>query len=117
MWIWESTICIRYPSGLVFFPAPFRPVIGPSGCGGVGRLVQRGLCGCGDRLKSLGLADRDIGQDLAVEVEPGQFDPVHELRVCQPVLPRTGIDPLDPQGSEIALAVAPVAISVAQRLL
>src|ERR1700741_2843204 len=114
MWIWESTIGIRCLLRSSFLPAPFRAAIAPSGCRGGRRcLVQCGLCGCGDRLKGLGLADRDVGQHLTVEVEPGQFDPVHELRVGQPVLPRTGIDPLYPQGSEIALAVAPVAISVA----
>src|SRR5690348_9488762 len=42
---------------------------------------------------------------------------MHELRVGKPVLPRAGIDPLNPQRAEITLAVAPVAIGVTQRLL
>src|SRR5271156_1965840 len=120
MWIWESTIGIISSFGRVFtgpLTGPTSAIFG-SGCGGR-RLVllERRLCGGGNCLERLGLADRDIGQYLAVEIEPGQLDAVHELRVGQSVLPRAGIDPLDPQGAKIALAVAPVAIGVAQRLL
>src|SRR5580658_7708368 len=78
---------------------------------------QRRARGRDHRGERLGLADRYIGQDLAVEIQSGEFDPVHELRIGQPVLARARIDPLDPQGAEIALAVAPVAIGITQRLL
>ena len=47
---------------------------------------------------------------------PGELDPVHELRIGQPVLAGAGVDPLDPQCAKIALFVAAVAIGVAQRL-
>src|SRR6516165_1893716 len=71
----------------------------------------------GDRLKRLGLADRDVGQHLAVEIEPGELYAVHELRISEAVLARAGIDPLDPQRTKVALAVTPVAVGIAQRLL
>src|SRR5260370_5197561 len=113
MWIWESTICIRCLLRSGFYrPLGRRNNASGSG-GGLRRLLERSLRGRGDRLESLGLADGDVGQHLAVEIESGQLDAVHELRVGHPVLPRAGIDPLDPQGAEIPLAVAAVA-TVAQ---
>src|SRR5207237_138827 len=62
------------------------------------------------------LADRDVRQHLAVELEPGEFQPVHQLRIGQPMLAGGRIDALDPQPAKIALLVAAVAIGVAQRL-
>jgi len=70
-----------------------------------------------DRLKRLGLADRDVREHFAVEIDTGELDAVHELRIGQAVLASTGVDALDPQGAKVALAVAPVAIGVAQPLL
>src|SRR5271156_7055246 len=120
MWIWESTIGIISSFGRVFagpLTGLTSAIVG-SGCGGRRRhSLERSLCGGGNCLECLGLADRNIGQHLAVEVEPGQLDAVHELRVGQPVLPCAGIDALNPQRAKIALAVAAVAIGVAQRLL
>ena len=65
----------------------------------------------------LGLADREVGQHLAVELDARPLQPVDELRIGQAVLAHAGVDALDPQAAEIALLVAPVAIGVAQRLL
>src|ERR1700756_2284577 len=80
-------------------------------------LVQRALRRGSDRLKRFRLTDCDVRQHLAVEIEPRQLEAVHELRVGEAMLARTGIDPLDPQGAKVALAIAPVAIGIAQRLL
>src|SRR5215831_7929308 len=62
------------------------------------------------------LAGLDVGEHLAVEIEAGQLDAMHKLRVGQTMLARTGIDPLNPQGTKIPLAVTPVAIGVTQCL-
>src|SRR4051794_40176356 len=117
MWIWESTIGIVVPPVRFLAGLSAGPHNASGSGGGWRRLLERGLRGRGDRLESLGLADRDVREHLAVEIEPGQLDAVHELRVGQPVLACAGIDPLDPQRAKITLAVAPVAIGVAQRLL
>src|SRR3954454_3029909 len=58
------------------------------------------------------VADGDVGQHLAVDLETAQLEAVHERRVGQAVLARGGVDPLDPQTTEVALAVAPVAVGV-----
>src|SRR5262249_62319018 len=78
--------------------------------------IQRGARRTGDRLERFRLPDREIGQHLAVEVEPGELNAVHELRVGQAMLARAGIDALDPQGAEVAFAVASVSVGIAQRL-
>src|SRR5207253_10754147 len=46
-----------------------------------------------------------------------ELDAMHELRIGQTVLACPGIDPLDPQRAEVALAVAPIAVGVLQPLL
>src|SRR5882762_9563244 len=58
------------------------------------------------------VADCDVSQDLAVELDPGELQPVYELRVRQPVDASGCVDPGDPQAPEIALAVATVAVAV-----
>src|SRR3954470_18406285 len=58
-----------------------------------------------------------IGQDLAVDLDAGLLDAVHELRVGETVLTHAGIDALDPQAAEIALLGAAVAIRILQALL
>src|SRR5580700_8350379 len=81
------------------------------------RLGERGLCRLDNRGEGFRLADCQVGQDLPVELEPGELCPVHELRVGQSVFADAGVDALDPQSAEVALLVAAVAIGVAQRLL
>ena len=53
-----------------------------------------------------------LGQDLAVELDLGELQPVHELVVRQAVLARAGVDADDPQTAELALAHAAVAVGV-----
>ena len=48
-------------------------------------------------LNASGSRDREIGQHLAVELDAGALQAVHELRVGEAVLAHAGIDALDPQ--------------------
>src|ERR671923_581835 len=86
---------------------------GGSGCrrllGGSGRRLSGGI---GKSAEGLGVADGDVGQDLAVEVDAGELEAVDERAVAHAVLPRGGVDADDPQAAEVALAIAPVAIGV-----
>src|SRR5688572_7785073 len=66
--------------------------------------------------KSRRFPDREIRQDLAVQLDPGALHAIDELRIGQSVLARTGIDALDPQAAEVALLGAPVAVGVLQAL-
>src|SRR4051794_39185105 len=82
------------------------------GSGGRRRLTG----GVGESGERLGVADGDVGEHLAVELDPGELQPVHELAVVQAVLARGGVDARDPQPAEVALAVAAVAVRVRVRL-
>src|SRR3954463_5523258 len=66
--------------------------------------------------EGLGVADGDVGQHLAVELDLGQAQAVHELAVAHSLLARGGVDALDPQAAEVALAVLAVAVGVGARL-
>jgi hypothetical protein len=57
-----------------------------------------------------------VSQDLAVQLDIGFFQAVDKAAVWHPVLAGGGIDARDPQAAEIALAIAPVAIGIPQRL-
>src|SRR6202035_2650067 len=50
------------------------------------------------------------------ELDFGQLQTVHQLRVAHPVDPRRRVDPCYPQTTEVALAVAPVAVGGGVRL-
>src|SRR6202008_3747902 len=69
-----------------------------------------------DRRESGGFPDRQIGEDLAVDLDPGALHAGDKLGIGQAVLAGAGIDALDPQTAEIALLGATVAISVLQAL-
>src|SRR5205807_7775997 len=81
-----------------------------SGCGSAGR--QRLAGALGKAPEGLCVADRDVREDLAVQLDPGELESVHQLRVGQLVLARRGVDPGDPQAAEVTLAVATVAVAV-----
>src|SRR4051794_41977565 len=72
--------------------------------GGSGRRRLTG--GVGESREGLGVADGDVREDLAVELDAGELEAVHELSVAHAVLPRGGVDARDPQAAEVALAVA-----------
>src|SRR5919204_1382731 len=86
---------------------------GGSGCrrllGGSGRRLSGGI---GKSAEGLGVADGDVGQHLAIQLDAGELQAVDERPVAQTVLPGRGVDPHDPQAAEVALAGAPVAIRV-----
>src|SRR5829696_5283574 len=94
-----------------------RPPCG-SGAGGasmsgLGCSGRRRLAGAlGESAEGLGIAHGDVGQHLAVQLDPRQAHPVDELRVGHAVLPRGRVDAGDPQAPEVALAVAAVAVGV-----
>src|SRR5262249_44300094 len=80
------------------------------------------LCSCSlglldDGRKSSGLADRQIRQHLAVDLEPGLAEPVDEAAVGQAERSHCRVEPLDPERAEGALAPLAVAESVLVRLL
>src|SRR4051794_37735063 len=66
--------------------------------------------------EGLGVADGDVGEHLAVELDLGELQTVHELAVGEALLARRGVDALDPQAAELALAVLAVAVGVRARL-
>src|SRR3954462_8081489 len=85
-------------------------------------LSGRGLPGClGKTSERLGVADGDVREHLAVELDAGDLQAVHELAVRHALLAGGRGDADDPQAAEVALLVAPVAIRVGvgleQRLL
>src|SRR4051812_9870593 len=77
------------------------------------RRLPGGLSKSAERLS---VADGDIGQHLAVELHLGQAQAVHELAVAHALLAGRGVDALDPQAAELALAVLAVAVGVGARL-
>src|SRR5215210_3125323 len=81
----------------------FRPRLG-------GRLLSGAL---GKTSEGLGVADGDVGQHLAVQLDTGGLEAVHEGRVAHPLAAGGRVDALDPQAPEVALAVAAVAVGVA----
>src|SRR3954463_14018548 len=66
----------------------------------------------GKTSEGLGVADGDVGEHLAVELDLGQAQPVHQLAVAHALLAGGGVDALDPQAAELALAVLAVAVRV-----
>src|SRR3954453_19866269 len=77
---------------------------------------QRLTGALGNSAERLGIAHGDVGQHLAVELAAGQLEAVHEGAVAHALLAGGGVDALDPQPAEVALAVAAVAVGVRIRL-
>ena len=67
-----------------------------------------------DRIVDLDLGDGEVGEDLAVDLDAREAEAGHEPAVGRAVLAAGGVDALDPQAAEVALAGAPVAIGVLQ---
>src|SRR5450755_315438 len=82
---------------------------------------QRLTGALGETSEGVGVVDGHVGQNLAIELNLGDLQSVHELRVGHAVLARGGVDAGDPQAAEVALAVAavpiPVLIGLEHRLL
>src|SRR5262249_9658429 len=60
---------------------------------------------------------RQVGQDLAVDLDPGLAETVDKSAVGEAVLAHRGVDALDPEGAEGALLALAVAVGVLHRLL
>src|SRR5262252_3492879 len=70
---------------------------------------QRGLGLLDDRLERRRLADREVGQHLAVDRDPGLAQARDKSAVGQVEGAHRRVEPLDPQGAERALAPLAVA--------
>src|SRR3569623_1232406 len=84
---------------------------------GSGLSRQRGLGlldDCGERGR---LVDREIREHLAVDLKTRLGEPVDKLRVVEADRPHGGVQALDPQRAEGALATLAVAEGVLVRLL
>jgi hypothetical protein len=77
---------------------------------GGGRLI-------GKRLETRRILHRELGQHLAVDLDPGLVEAVDKSAVGQPVLARGRVDALDPERAERALLTLAVAVLILQRLL
>jgi hypothetical protein len=76
-------------------------------------VVGDGLLGRLDQLREdLGLAHSELSEDLAVHFDPGEGKPLDETVVGEAVRPGRGVDPGDPQLTELALARPAVAVGV-----
>src|SRR4030095_14073354 len=73
------------------------------------------VAGSGDQAREgARVGDRDVGQDLAVDLDAGLAEAGDEPVVGHALGPGGGVDPGDPQGPEVALARPAVAVGVAQ---
>src|SRR5207247_107751 len=63
-----------------------------------------------------GVANRQIGQHLSIDVDAGQLETMHELVVGHPLAAGCGVDPGDPELAHVALAGPPVAVGVLERV-
>ena len=73
---------------------------------------QRGACLLGQRAEGGGVVNRQVRQHLAVHLDAGLVQAVHEHAVRQAALACTGVDAHDPQRAELALALTAVAVGV-----
>src|SRR5438552_498672 len=70
-----------------------------------------------DRGEGRGFGNGELGEHLAIDLDPRPGEAGNEPAVGQPVLARRRVDALDPQRAEFALAVLAVAIGVLHRLV
>ena len=66
--------------------------------------------------EGFGVANRQIGEHLSIDVDAGQLEAMHELVVRHPLAAGCGVDPGDPKLAHVALAGPPVAIGVLERM-
>src|SRR5690606_25511044 len=101
-------------------PAAFPLFIGYARCAlrrsGVTSSRQAGLGFFNELGKTRLVEDSDVRQGLAVEVNVGLLQSVHETAVRHAVHARARIDARDPQAAEDALLVATITVGVLARL-
>src|SRR5204862_7186580 len=79
----------------------------------VGRACSERLLGAlREVLKRGAIADGEIGEHLAVDLDAGPAEPVHEAAVGQLVQPRGRVDARDPEPAEVGLLAAAVPVCV-----
>src|SRR5882672_4714073 len=78
---------------------------------------QGGLGLLDDRLEGRRLGNGEVGQDLAIDLDPGLGEAVDKSAVVEPKRPHRGIEALDPKRPEGALAALAVAVGVLVGLL
>jgi hypothetical protein len=66
-------------------------------------------------LEGLGLVHGEIGEDLAVDLDPGPDEPADKSAVGEAIKPAGRVDALDPEGAEIPLLLFAADIIVLQR--
>src|SRR3954447_11118513 len=76
------------------------------------RLPLPGLGDLGDAGKRGRIANRDVSQDLAIESDACQLQPVDQLAVGQAVLASSGVQADDPQRAHLALTLLTADIRV-----
>src|SRR5687767_6071425 len=79
-------------------------------------LPERSLCLLGDLAERGGIANREVGEGLTVECDPGLREAVDQAAIGQAMQPGGGVDAHDPQAPEVALLVAAVIRRVAERV-
>ena len=70
-----------------------------------------------DSLEGFGIVHGEVGEHLAVDLDPGLVDKTHELGVGKVLETGGSVDTLDPEGAEIALFLLAVAVGVGETLL
>jgi hypothetical protein len=68
----------------------------------------------GDFRKSGWIRNGQVSQDLSIQLNAGQFQPVHEFAVRQIVYTCCGIDSCNPESSEITLSDPAIPVGVHQ---
>src|SRR5262245_50391256 len=79
--------------------------------------MRRGSLGASDRLKRDRIADRDLGEHLAVMLDVRARQLADQLGVPLTEAARCGVDPLDPQAAEVPLADLARPVHVHPRVL
>src|SRR5690606_5663591 len=69
-----------------------------------------------DGLEGLRLVHGELGEQPAVDLDPGEAETLDEAVVGEALLADRGVDALDPQGAELALARPAVAVRVDERV-
>src|SRR5687767_5886469 len=80
------------------------------------RLRDRRTGDLDERRERRGVRDRDVGEDLAVDLDAGGLEPLDEAVVGHAVLTSGGVDAGDPELPEVALALLAVPVLVRRRV-
>src|SRR5262249_55439092 len=80
---------------------------------GLGERLARDLHEGGERRR---VGHGEIGEHTPVDLDASRLQALHETVVGQPVRARRGVDALDPEPTEVALAVLAVAVGIGHRV-